>query len=124
MLFNLLLASLPLAQGSALLYSPPAALMAKVMADESCNFPANYEVLDFAGQSNVNSSTLESFDFEFQDTDTQVTTLCHFNESSESTTPTGPRPRFPCENGDVEFIWENDVKKLWMIEGICPGSDG
>lgn len=126
MLFNIILASVPSALGAAhaLKYSPPAALMAKVMADDDCSFPASYEVRNFAGQSNDSSSTLGLFDFEFKDPDTKVETVCHFNESSESSTPSAPNPRYPCENEDIEFIWENDIKKLWLIEGVCPGSDG
>lgn len=124
MLFNILLASLPSALGAALHYSPPPALMSKVMASDDCAFPGSYEIHNFAGQSNDTGSTLGSYDFEFKDPNTKVTTLCHFNSSSEPTPSSRPTPRYPCENNDVQFIWETDAKKLWMIEGICPGSDG
>lgn len=125
MLFNILLAgSLPSALGAALQYSPPAGLMAKVMASDDCGFPASYEVRNFAGQSNDTGSTWKSFDFGFNDRDTKVTALCHFNSSSESSSPGAPNPRYPCENEDIEFFWEKSTQKLWLVEGICPGPDG
>jgi hypothetical protein len=120
----LLLASLPSSLGMQLAYSPPPALMAKVAAQDDCVLPGDYEVRDFAGKSNDTGSTLASFDFKFVDPATKVETACHFNETSVSGTPSALTPRYPCEHGEVEFIWEGNKTKLWMIERVCPGPDG
>jgi hypothetical protein len=126
MMFNVLLAALPsVALGAQLAYSPPPALMAFSQAADDCIFPANYEVRQFGGLTNsTRGTTLESFDFSFASLETEVTTPCHFNSTSESSTPPGRTPRYSCENSDVEFIWESDKRQLWMVERVCPGSDG
>lgn len=119
----LLLASVPSAFAARLAYTPPPGLLAKAAAD-GCVLPANYKIQSFIGQANDTGPTLGSFHFNFIDSETQVESRCHFNSSSESTTPGGLTPRYPCENGEVKFIWENDERSLWMIERVCPGEDG
>lgn len=120
----LLLASLPSALAGRLAYTPPADLLAKVAANDDCVLPGNYKIKGFSGQSNDTENTLGSFNFRFIDSETKIESLCHFNSSSESTTPGGLTPRYPCENGEVKFIWEDDERSLWMIERVCPGEDG
>ncbi|KAI6779079.1 uncharacterized protein J7T54_008297 [Emericellopsis cladophorae] len=126
MISSLLLGILPsVAYGAQLAYSPPQALMAFAVAADDCIFPADFEVRDFGGISNsTNGTTLRSLDFSFTSTDTEVTTLCHYNSTSEPSVPPGRTPRYKCEDGDVEFIWENDKTRLTMIERVCSGSDG
>jgi hypothetical protein len=124
MLLNPLLALLPSAAALKLAYSPPAALLAKAEANEDCNLPRSYTIQDFIGRSNNTGETLAAYNFTFTDTTTQVTTLCHYNASSTSTTPPGLTPRFACEDSEIKFIWEDDDKDLWMIERVCPGPDG
>ena len=96
----------------------------ELLAQDNCVLPKNYTINNFKGQVNSTGSSLSAFDFQFIDKETQITTLCHFNSTSESTTPEGLAPRYSCENGEVKFIWENDDSKLWMIERVCPGQDG
>jgi len=126
MISHLLLGVLPsVAFGAQLGYSLPPALMAFAQTADDCIFPASFEVRDFGGISNsTNGTTLGSLDFSFTSTDTEVTTLCHYNSTSEPSVPPGRTPRYKCENDDVEFIWENDKTRLTMIERVCPGSDG
>lgn len=119
-----LLASLPSAFAARLAYTPPAALTAKAQADDDCVLPRNFKVQGFTGRSNDTHSTLGTFDFKFVNAETKVQTFCHFNSSSESTTPGGLAPRYACEHGEVKFIWEDDDDYLWMIERVCPGQDG
>lgn len=121
----LLLAALPSALAAKLAYAPPATLMAKAQSqDDDCDLPPDYQIKNFSGKSNDTASTLSAFDFTFVDKVSKVTTLCHFNSTSKSTTPGGMTQRYACENGDVKFIWEKDDKDLWMIERVCPGDDG
>lgn len=124
MLPSLLLALLPSAAAVKLAYTPPPALLAKAEAEVDCNLPGTYRVQDFVGRSNDTGQTLAAYNFTFIDTVTQVTTLCHYNSSSSSTTPPGLTPRYACDDGEVKFIWEDGKKVLWMIERVCPGSDG
>lgn len=125
MLPGLLLALLPSSAAALnLAYNPPAALLAKAEASEDCNLPRSYTIQDFVGRSNNTGQTLAAYNFTFTDTTTQVTTLCHYNASSTSTTPPGLTPRFACEDSEIKFIWEDDDKDLWMIERVCPGPDG
>lgn len=121
---TLLLASLPSALGLQLAYAPPPELMAKAnAADNNCVLPASYMVQNFVGTSNDTGNSLGSFDFRFVDSETQITTRCHFNSSSKSTTPGSLTPRYACENGEVKFIWEDEDGDLTMVERVCPGSD-
>lgn len=127
MLPTLLLALLPSTAAlnlANLAYTPPAGLLAKAEADADCNLPRSYTIQDFVGTSNNTGETLAAYNFTFTDTTTEVTTLCHYNSSSTSTTPPGLTPRFPCEHGEIKFIWEGDDQDLWMIERVCPGPDG
>lgn len=124
----MLLAMLPTAlavQLSELAYSPPEDLAMKAMsADNSCVLPKGYIIKDFKAKSNDTGKILSSLDFTFIDDATKVTTICHFNSTSKSTTPPGLTPRFACENGEVKFIWEDNDKELWMIERVCSEGDG
>lgn len=131
MRFNpLLFAALPSAWGRPRVtrgmntYSAPPDLMAKVQAQDDCVLPHNYTIRDFKAHTNSTGSILSAFNFEFEDEETKITTLCHFNSTSESTTPEGLTPRFNCEHGEIKFIWEDDDRDLWMVERVCPGPDG
>ncbi|KAK5987602.1 hypothetical protein PT974_11734 [Cladobotryum mycophilum] len=106
-------------------YRPSNKLVAIAEAN-GCTFPGRYHVKDFIGQSNSTGSTavLSSYNFTFEDAETNTTTFCQWNTSSVSTTPSGLTPRFPCENHDIKFIWEDDKRELTPIERFCPNADG
>ncbi|KAI9172005.1 hypothetical protein HJFPF1_01497 [Paramyrothecium foliicola] len=108
---------------SALAYSPPVALRT-MAAQAGCNFPNDFQIRQFTAKSNDTGATLQTFNFTFFEDNNAVTTFCEFNSSSVSTTPPGLEPRYPCENRDIKFIWEDDKKNLWMIQRLCPGADG
>ncbi|KFA48415.1 hypothetical protein S40293_00258 [Stachybotrys chartarum IBT 40293] len=123
----LFLTSLPSALGvsiAMLAYSPPAEVITRAETSPECILPRDYHVQNFTGYSNDTGTTISSFDFTFADTATNVTTLCHFNSTSTSTTPPSLTPRFACENSDVKFIWENPDRQIWMIERVCSLTDG
>lgn len=121
----LLLAALPSAMASKLAYSPPANLMSMASTqDSNCVLPAGFTVQDFKARSNDTGNTLQAFDFKYADQETGVNTLCHFNETSKSTTPDTLTPRFACENSDVKFIWQDDKGSLTLVERICPTASG
>ena len=108
---------------SALAYNPPMGLRT-MAAEAGCNFPNDFQISKFTAKSNNTGTTLQSFNFTFFEDNNDVRTFCQFNSSSVSTTPAGLEPRYACENRDIKFIWEDDKKKLWMIQRLCPGADG
>ncbi|XP_044714862.1 uncharacterized protein HRG_11495 [Hirsutella rhossiliensis] len=121
----LILASLPGIAVAATAYLPPPALLAKVRDPASkCILPGDYHVRDFAGISNDTEATLSSYNFTYLSASTQVSTSCHFNASSVSTTPDWLTPRFSCQNRDVKFIWQDEKKSLLMIQRACPDTKG
>lgn len=103
-------------------YNAPASLLARAAAD--CSLPSQYIISDFTAKSNDTGNSIQEYKFNFEDETSKVTTLCQFNASSESTTPSGLEPRYPCEKGDVKFIWQAEQDKLWMIERVCPTASG
>lgn len=131
-----LLATLPCAIAAAIskpVYIFPAALRAKASdASNGCVLPKSYQIKSFTAKSNSSISAaspgvLSSYDFTFADPDTQVTTVCHFNSTSASTTPAGLTPRYACENHDVKFIFrdgDSPEKVMTMIQRVCPKTDG
>jgi hypothetical protein len=123
-LSTVLLASLPSTLAAMLAYTPTDEMRAMAASRADCNLPGYYNINNFLAQSNDTGRTLSAFDFGFANNETQVTTLCHFNASSDSTTPPGATPRYFCEDKNVLFIWENEDQKLWMIQQVCPGPSG
>lgn len=119
------LAILPLVVAEKLAYHVPPAMMLMAQQSDSCKFPAGYQIQDFEGKTNDTATqNLVSFNFTFQDPTTSMSTLCHLNSSSVSTTMPGYTPRYNCENSSVRFIWVEKKKELLLILGICPGSNG
>ncbi|KAM0437516.1 hypothetical protein ACHAPT_001880 [Fusarium lateritium] len=105
-------------------YTVPQGL-ALLEADDtnSCVLPDAYHILNFKGQSKDGGKTLSAFDFNFEDEDTKVKTPCHKNSSSKVINGPGS-PRYACDNTAVEFLWDDDDQKLWMMEKVCDNDDG
>ncbi|EQL02009.1 hypothetical protein OCS_02275 [Ophiocordyceps sinensis CO18] len=121
----LMLASLPGLAAAATAYVPPPALLAKARdPTDKCILPGDFHVRDFAGISHDLGTTLSEYNFNYLSPATQVSTSCHFNASSKSTTPDWLTPRFSCQNRDVKFIWQDEKKSLLMIERACPDTKG
>jgi hypothetical protein len=123
-----LLSVVPTAWAAAVAYmaSVPQSLALRAAdADDDCNLPNDYHVLDFTAQSQDAGKTLSGFNFTFVDDSTIITTDCHFNATSKPAESNGkPTARYLCNDKRIEFIWTNDDQKLWMIQQVCPGSDG
>lgn len=118
------LAALPLAVLAEVAYHVPQAMKAKA-EDDGCVFPRGYHVLDFQGSTNnTRKQTLSAFNFTFVDPDTQTASLCQLNSSSVSTTAPGYTPKYPCENPNIRFIWQQSRKEIWLLERICPDENG
>lgn len=111
---------------AALAYTPPTALQAAAAdATSDCKLPNDYHIKSFKAESaNPGNNSLSSFEFAFYDDTTDVSTPCYFNSSSEATESSGKNPRYPCQDSRIDFIWQNEVQKLWMFQKVCPGSDG
>lgn len=124
----LILAALPAAWAAraARAYAIPQTLALRAAdTSDDCNLPDDYHILDFSAQSQDAGNTLSAFNFTFTDDTTIITTDCYFNSTSTPNPSQGkPVPRYPCNDRRIEFIWEDDTQKLWMIQQVCPGSDG
>jgi hypothetical protein len=92
--------------------------LSKMLASTgSCEYPANYTVADFTIFTPSNG-TANTTSFHFTDVGTGVDTICQRNESSQSVTPTpGATERWPCDNTDIEFIYQ--YNGLTLIEAAC-----
>ncbi|KAF9766933.1 hypothetical protein IL306_000574 [Fusarium sp. DS 682] len=126
MQFGLLLLSALPASWAAHLYAVPQSLslLETSAEDNGCTLPDTYSIRNFKAESKDSGKTLSSLDFLFFDKDTKLTTPCHQNASSKAITGLGGRDRFACDNGAVEFIWNDDTKKLWMMEKVCQTQEG
>ncbi|KAI8724895.1 hypothetical protein NCS52_00059300 [Fusarium sp. LHS14.1] len=102
---------------------PPGLVLLEADETNSCVLPDAYHILNFKGQSKDGGKTLSAFDFNFEDEDTKVKTPCHKNSSSK-VVPSPGSSRYACDNAAVEFLWDDDDQKLWVMEKVCDGSDG
>lgn len=119
------LSAAALAVAAATAYTPPAALLAAVQDGTSgCVLPASYHVLNFVAKTNDTATTLSEYSFGYLETATNTSTACHYDSSSKSTTPTGLVPRFPCQDRDVKFIWAGERKVIFLVQRVCPDSNG
>jgi len=66
---------------AAVQYDVPHSLAAS-MEDLGCTLPDDFRVQNFIAQSHDNGQTLQTFDFVYNDGNTNVTTPCHFNAST------------------------------------------
>lgn len=119
----LILSALPTTWAAHAYTVPPGLVLLEADDTNSCVLPDAYHILNFKGQSKDGGKTLSAFDFNFEDEDTKVKTPCHKNSSSK-VVPSPGSPRYACDNAAVEFLWDNDNQKLWMMEKVCDGSDG
>lgn len=107
------------------LFQPVLAEERTAAAQDGCVFPAQYTISNLIGTSNdTHKPTMSAFTFDFGDVETKTTTKCTFNEKSVNVAPNGGVPRYACEKPNIEFIYDIDATKLWLIERLCPGSDG
>jgi hypothetical protein len=119
-----ILSALP-ATWAAHAYAVPQSLSALESSaeDNGCTLPDTYHIRNFKAESKDGGKTLTGFDFSFLDEDTDLTTPCHQNSSSKPITGMGT-DRFACDDRAVEFLWDSDYQKLWMMEKVCSQEDG
>ncbi|KAH7257331.1 hypothetical protein BKA59DRAFT_104085 [Fusarium tricinctum] len=98
-------------------------LMEASAEDNGCTLPDTYHIRGFKAESRDSGKTLSGFDYTFFDEDTKLTTACHKNASSKPIVGWGT-DRFACDNNNVEFIWDDETHKLWMMEKVCSTKDG
>jgi len=106
-------------------YEAPQVLKALIQTDECDNsdLPDDFHILKFVGHSaNETAELLDSFEFSYLEDTNNVETRCHFNSTSKNLAGEGRAPKFACENGQVEFIWQDDI--LSISQGVCPKPDG
>ncbi|KAF4340945.1 hypothetical protein FBEOM_5128 [Fusarium beomiforme] len=121
----LILSALPVTWAAHLYAVPQSLSLLETSAeDNGCTLPDTYSIRNFKAESNDSGKTLSGLDFLFVDPDTKLTTACHKNASSKAITGLGSSDRYACDNDAVEFIWNDDTKKLWMIEKVCQTQAG
>ncbi|TWU78374.1 hypothetical protein ED733_008703 [Metarhizium rileyi] len=127
MKITLLLASFPATLAAQLAYTPPAALAVKAKdPNNNCVLPEDYHVKDFTAITNDTGHSLVSYKLTFLNTLTNSSTSCQYGSDSKpiSSPNGGGLPRYSCESKDVNFIWQEEPKKLTMIQKVCPDAQG
>ncbi|KAI5927786.1 hypothetical protein F4810DRAFT_282274 [Camillea tinctor] len=100
-------------------YTIPSSL--KAASASNCTLPGKYIVSNFTQYMNSEDGTKNTTSFHYEDPDTGISTNC---SSDASSTPTGAAGnRWPCENPNVEFIYQTtNIAGLTVVEVACPGS--
>ncbi|KAI1481695.1 hypothetical protein K445DRAFT_315093 [Daldinia sp. EC12] len=102
------------AVSTALKYAVPMSLKAT-----DCTFPANYTVSNFTIYTDRFDSAKNSTSFIFDDPSTGINTNC----SRNSTSKLHGSNRWPCDDSNVEFIYQTTgIAGLTLIEAACPGN--
>ncbi|KAK2611136.1 hypothetical protein N8I77_004511 [Diaporthe amygdali] len=86
---------------------------------QDCEYPAYFTIQNFA-TCTPNSSNQTEVTFGYVDSDTNITTSCNLNSTSENIGAEGAAPRYACDNSSVNFIWQKN--KLTVIELACSTS--
>ncbi|KAL2131815.1 hypothetical protein VTI74DRAFT_4587 [Chaetomium olivicolor] len=103
-------------------YEIPMAILKFALANSDCILPENFVVDRFQlWTPAAGNNRAANIFFEYSDSSTSIETKCHLNDTSVNVGPEGLVPRYPCENGIVTFIWQNET--LTMIEKACPQSN-
>src|SRR4051812_26316919 len=108
--------ALPLVQATALYAASLPQAVHSSVASGSCKLPDDFEIQGLGGLSQ-NGTAFSTLDFVFYDNSTLINTQCHLNASSVPIEVGGRTPRYPCDDPDVFFIFQDD--KLTMIETLC-----
>ncbi|KAI1840639.1 hypothetical protein JX266_013146 [Neoarthrinium moseri] len=117
MLFSAVLVGLLAEVVASAAYSVPV----EMIAEADCTLPAQYTIGDFTTFGDKFNGTSNTTTFHFTDSATGIDTSCQRNSSSKSITPgRGSTPRWPCDNSNVEFIYQ--ANGLTVIEAACPES--
>ncbi|KPM37098.1 hypothetical protein AK830_g9455 [Neonectria ditissima] len=105
-------------------YSVPMNLrVAEADNDDPCVLPDDYHIVGYSSEAKSDGQTLSAFNFTFKDDTTNITTPCEFNSSSVSV-PGNGTPRYLCDNNDIEFLWQDEERRLTMIQKVCPDTNG
>ncbi|EFY93295.1 hypothetical protein J3459_013610 [Metarhizium acridum] len=121
------LASMPATFAAKLAYTPPAALAVKAEDPKNnCVLPADYHIRSFTAATNGTGDSLTSYKFTFLDTATNSSTRCEYGPASKAqdSASGGTLPRYSCDSADVSFVWQGQMKKLSMIQKVCPDDKG
>lgn len=87
-----------------------------------CSLPEEFFIQNFVAESADGGATLDSFEFGYLNSLTDIDTTCYYNETSVPIELGGRTPRYECEDGIVQFIFQDS--RLTMIELACPEEDG
>lgn len=121
----LALAALPSALATVFEYTAPAVALERVQALD-CELPEKYSVRNFVGVTNNMGKSLASYKFVYEDMTSGLTTNCKFDSSSVGVAASGNTTarRYACDNEDVQYLWNDNKRQLYMVERICPDAFG
>lgn len=96
------------------------ALPANVEATAGCILPGEFEVSSFTIYTDSLDDSKNTTSFHYSDADTGIDTSCQQNSTSLSTS-SGAAQRWPCDNANVEFIYQttSGVPGLTILEKAC-----
>jgi hypothetical protein len=87
-----------------------------------CVYPDEFVVKNFQvwtpGTGNNRSALIS---FEYSDESTHLSTRCNYNNTSVNVGPEGLAPRWACDLGWIEFLWQGGT--LTLVEKACPYED-
>jgi hypothetical protein len=86
---------------------------------DDCTLPGNYTIENFTTFASKTNGSSNATSFHYVDSGTGIDTFCEQNSTSKSSSSTGATPRWPCDNPNVEFIFQ--TPGLTIIEAACPG---
>lgn len=94
-------------------------MLKAVVDNDDCILPQSFAVHNFQIWSPAADNNRSAIiDFGYSDKSTSIETSCHYNSTSANVGPQGLDPRYACDNGVVEFMWQNGT--LVLIEKACP----
>ncbi|KAH9909417.1 hypothetical protein F4778DRAFT_776565 [Xylariomycetidae sp. FL2044] len=86
---------------------------------DDCEYPASYEIANFTRYTDDVDGSQNSTSFHFLDSKTEIDTCCQQNSTSKNSIE--GTNRWPCDNPDVEFIYQTtNIVGLTVIEKVCP----
>lgn len=95
--------------------------MQHAVTGSGCTLPNEFEIQNFMTWTPAEGNNRSAIiDFWFINDGTGIETPCHYNSTSVNSGPAGLVPRYSCDNGLVQFVWQDGT--LAMVEKACPNS--
>ena len=98
--------------------------LSPIHSPRDCILPKHFVVHKFNIFVPLSKTTAEKaiINFSYVNNGTSIYADCHYNQTSINVAPKGSTPRWACEDGRVQFIFNAERASLTLIEKACPGS--